>query len=70
MNRNPEVHQKQARVKRKLSPQDRATLSEEGGEKEKERSRWVGTLHQLLQSCEVLESCQHQAAASQVGNCL
>lgn len=56
MNRNPEVNQKQARVKRKLSLQDRATLSEEGGEKEKERSRWVGTLHQLLHLYEVLES--------------
>lgn len=69
MNRNPEVKNRQG-SKRKLSPQDRATLSEDRGEKEKERSRWVGTLHQLLHSCEVLESCQCRAAASQVGDCL
>ena len=58
MNRSPVVNQKWARVKRKMSPQDRDTSSEEGGEKQKEKSRWVGTLSQLLHSYEVLESRQ------------
>lgn len=58
VNRSPVVNKKWAKVKRKMSPQDRDTYSEEGGEKEKERSRWVGTLSQLLHSYEVLESCQ------------
>lgn len=58
MNRSSVANKKWARVKEKASPQDRDTSSEEGGEKEKEGSRWVGTLSQLLRSYEVLESRQ------------
>lgn len=57
MSKIPVVNHKRARVKR-MSPQDRDTSAEEGGEKEKEKSGWVGTLSQLLHSYEVLESHQ------------